>query len=62
MSLYKENYSKYIAEYTRNNYDRLELRLPKGYKKFLKEKAKPLSMNKFILESIEEKIERMEEK
>lgn len=55
MSLYKENYSKYIAEYTKANYDRIELRAPKGYKEILKTVANG-SMNQFILDAVNEKI------
>lgn len=57
MSLYKENYSAYMAEYTRKNYDRIEVKVPKGYKDWLKEQIKPQSMNSFIIEAIQEKLE-----
>lgn len=60
MSLYKENYSAYMAEYTRKNYDRIEVKVPKGYKAWLKEQIKPQSMNSFILEAVNEKLKEEE--
>lgn len=49
---------KAVRRYDENNYDRITVRVPKGYREELKEKLHPESINGFILKAIAEKMER----
>ena len=48
--------SQYITDFVKENYDRMELRLPKGSKEIIKALAKEnhLSVNALITQSIEQ--------
>lgn len=52
--------SKATQKYIKNNLDRIEIKVPKGYKEKYKiaAKAAGLSMNKFFVTAANEKIER----
>lgn len=52
------NQSKYIQQYTKENYDRVVLQLPKGQRERIKAKAKEngLSMNAWISQLINDKL------
>ena len=60
----KKNKQKYDHEYTKNNYDRAELILPKGYKTTVQAHAADQgeSFSAFVLRAIKETIERDESK
>lgn len=51
---------KAVHKYVKNNYDRMELTIPKGQKAFIKCHAEKQgeSMNSFVIRAIEETIER----
>lgn len=55
MSEKKFNQSEYIANYNKENYDRIELKIPKGKKAEWKTKAKAegLSLTEWITKQIE---------
>lgn len=57
MSEKKFNQSEYIANYNKETYDRIELKIPKGKKAEWKAKAKAegLSLTEWITKQIEEK-------
>ena len=48
--------SQYIADYVKENYDRMELRVPKGSKEIIKALAKErnISVNVLICDAIEQ--------
>ena len=52
------NQNKYIQEYNKQNYDRVNLILPKGEKEKIKALAKKNgeSINKYIITAIEQRI------
>ena len=52
----KFNQTKYIAEYNKKNYDRIELKVPKGLKAIWQEKAKSagMSLTEYIVKKLEE--------
>ena len=52
------NQIKYQHEYNKNNYDRIEISVPKGKKAIIKEAAKAAgqSVNEFISQAIAEKM------
>lgn len=51
---------KAVSKYMKENYDEIKIRIPKGQKERIQEfaKAKEMSVNAFIWETIQEKIER----
>lgn len=48
--------NKYISEYSKENYDELRIKVPKGKKDFLKKFAedKGVSLTRYIIEAVEE--------
>ena len=54
------NQIKYQHEYNKKNYDRIEISVPKGKKAVIKEAAKAggQSVNEFISQAIDERMER----
>lgn len=59
----KEDALSYIAEYQKNNYDRITVMAPKGTKEDVKKIAdiKNISVSAFVLECIQKEIERIKE-
>lgn len=58
---YTEAQKKATMKYMKNNLDDIKIRVPKGRREELKENVKALgftSFNAFVVEAIEEKIER----
>lgn len=57
---YSEAQNKATQKYVKNNYDRIELKVPKGKKQEIKDFAtdKGQSLNGFVNEAIDEKMER----
>lgn len=51
---------KATAKYVKSNYDELKIRVPKGKKQLVSDfaKSKDKSLNKFVDEAIDEKMER----
>lgn len=58
MTTEKFDQNKYIHEFKKKNYDRIEVLVPKGQKAIIKEKAASLgqSMNEFICTLIKENL------
>ena len=58
-----ESQRKAVAKYNAANYDRVELRLPKGKKEVVQDHATAvgMSLNAYINQAIDEKIERDQE-
>lgn len=54
------NQIAYQNEYNKLNYDRIEIKVPKGKKEVIKEAAKGVgqSVNEFISQAIEERLEK----
>lgn len=54
------NQIAYQNEYNKLNYDRIEIKVPKGKKEVIKEAAKGAgqSVNEFISQAIEERLEK----
>nr|DAV13552.1 MAG TPA: hypothetical protein [Caudoviricetes sp.] len=57
----KEKELSYIAQYQKNNYDRITVMAPKGTKEDVKRAAdlKGVKMSAFVLECIQKELERM---
>ena len=49
-----------VAKYVRNNYDRIEFRVPKGYKDTIQAAADAVgeSLNRYVTKATEQRIER----
>lgn len=62
---YTEANKKATIKYMKNNLDDIKIRVPKGRREELKEEVKALgftSFNSFVVEAIEEKIDREKKK
>ena len=58
---YSKAQNKATQKYQKENYDRINLTMPKGKRDYYKSEAKKLgydSVNKFIISAMDEKIER----
>ena len=59
----KEKELSYIAQYQKDNYDRITVMAPKGTKESIKNAAsfKSMKMSEFVLDCINKELERMKE-
>jgi hypothetical protein len=59
----KEKELSYIAQYQKDNYDRITVMAPKGTKESVKNAAtfKNMKMSEFVLDCIKKELERMKE-
>ena len=54
--MYSESQKKATIKWEKENYDKIQITAPKGFKERIKKAAKGRPMRAFILDAIEEKI------